>query len=203
MNVHRTATLTAALLLAATAAAADRYPIHEKIVQVPDRAVEVEIWTDRGEGARYSVGEPIEIYFRTNVDAWVAIYDIDTRGRILRLFPSPHHPDNFVYGGEVYRLPSRYGHHFEVEGPPGWETLRAVASTDRLALQAYGDGEAKGARYRPGLPPAYSPRITSVPNKIREVPDGPPHRARIAVAEARHYVRDGYRWRLPRPWWRR
>ncbi len=202
MNTHRTTTLTAtliaALLLAATAASADRYPIREKIREVPDR-VEVEIWTDRGPGARYRAGESIEIYFRTNVDAWVAIYDIDTRGRVHRLFPSRHHGDNHVYGGEVHRVPSRYGHHFEVEGPSGWETLRAVASTDRHALLEYGDG-ARG-HYRPTRSPAYD-RVTRAPNKIREEPDHPRHRPWVAVAEARHYVRDRHRWRHPRPWWR-
>ena len=36
MNVHRIATLTTALLLAASVATADRYPIPNKIVEVPD-----------------------------------------------------------------------------------------------------------------------------------------------------------------------
>ncbi len=213
MNTHRTttltATLTAALLLVATAASAERYSIREKIREVPDR-LEVEIWTDRGDGARYRAGESIEVYFRTNVDAWVAIYDIDTRGRVHRLFPSRHHRDNFVYGGEVHRLRSRYGHHFEVEGPSGWETLRAVASTDRYALDEVGDGHR--GRYRPARSPACDrvagdrvagDRITHVPNKVREVPDHRRHEPWVAVAEARHYVRERDRARgrrrVPRP----
>lgn len=96
------------------------------------RDVAVEIWTDRGEGARYCDGEPIRIYFRANRDAYVTVYDLDTRGRVSVLFPSGPYADNYVEGGRTYEL-GGYGYHFEVEGPQGWEHLRAVASLDRRA----------------------------------------------------------------------
>ncbi len=219
MNTHRklTTLLLALLLMAASAVSADIYTsTPEAIREVPnDRQVDVEIWTDRGDGARYCAGESIEVFFRTNVDAWVAIYDVDTRGRIAKLFPSRHASHNFVRGGVVNRLPSRYGHHFEVEGPSGWETLRAVASTDRYALRDHGwtndrrddrrgpYDDRRPARYRPASSSSY---VTAVPDAIREVPDDPRHYPEVAVAEARHYVRDGYRCRVPRPhrpWWHR
>lgn len=220
MNTFRTSLFTALLLLAASAAAADSYT-HEtqRIREVPDAPAEVEIWTDRGDGSRYCAGEQIEVFFRANADAWVAIYDLDTRGRVHQLFPSRHAPDNFVRAHRTYRLPSRYGYHFEVEGPTGWETLRAVASTDRRALRGYRvqdlrlppgprrhddrdsdwDSDGRG-RYAPTSLP-----VTSRPERIREVPDDPPypHSPIVSVAETRHFVRDGYRCHAPRPWWRR
>lgn len=222
MNTHRKlSTLFATLLLsAATAASADIYSAPQKIREVPDyphdpRHVEVEIWTDRGDGSRYCAGESIEVFFRTNVDAWVAIYNLDTRGRMSRLFPSRHATDNFVRGGVTHRLPARYGYHFEVEGPSGWETLRAVASTSRRALRDFDryrrwdnlwrdDGDRAPARYRPASLPA-SDRVQSVPNKIREVPNHPRYDPEIVIADTRHYVRDGYRCRIDRsrPWWHR
>ncbi len=208
MNTNRTALLAAALLLAASAASADRVVIGEKIREVPDAPVEVEIWTDRGDGASYCDGDSIEIYFRTNVDAYVAIFDIDTTGRIHRLFPTRQAHDNFVYGGQVNRVPSSYGHHFEVEGPSGWETLRAVAATDPRDLSLYHkyDAPASYSSSRP-IEPTTAP-VRSVPDrpapwlhKIREVPDYP----LIAVDKAQHFVRDGYRCRPRprRPWWLR
>ncbi|MCP3957003.1 MAG: DUF4384 domain-containing protein [bacterium] len=211
MNVNRTALFAALALLAASAASADPTAIGKRIREVPDAPVEVEIWTDRGDGARYCAGESIEIYFRTNVDAFVAIYDIDTRGRTHQLFPSRHNPDNFVYGGRVNRLESRYGYHFEVEGPTGWETLRAVASTDPHHLGGHYRDQAP-ARYpqaRPARPTrgrAVSSTVQPAPSprRITEVPDDP-YDVFVAVDEARHFVRDGYRCRPrpTRPWWRR
>jgi hypothetical protein len=207
-NRNRLTILTALLLLVASAASAERYPGTEKIREVPDhdRYVDVEIWTDRGDDSCYCTGEPIEIFFRTNVDAWVAVYDFDTRGEVHRLFPANHDADHFVRGGEVHRVTARYGHHFEVEGPAGWETLKAVASTDRFAvLEGFGNfdhGDFGPAHYRPARQPAL--RSGSSPNKIREAPDHrPPQAPTVAVAEARHYVRDGFLCRPVLPWWLR
>lgn len=223
-NRKLTTLFTALLLLVATAASADIYTSNpQKIREVPDyhHPLEVEIWTDRGDGARYRAGDSIEVFFRTNVDAWVAIYDLDTRGRVTKLFPSRHARSNFVRGGVINRLPSRYGHHFEVEGPSGWETLRAVASTDRYALMKYRWNDHRWAdrdrhyddrryndrryddrdydrRYHPT-----SSKVRAVPDKIREVPDyRPPHSPVLVIDETRHYVRDGY-YRPNRPWWHR
>ncbi len=223
MNTNRklTTLFTALLLLVATAASADIYTsTPQKIREVPDHhELEVEIWTDRGDGARYRAGDSIEVFFRTNADAWVAIYDLDTSGRITKLFPTRHASNNFVRGGVVNRVPARYGNHFEVEGPSGWETLRAVASTHRRALVKYDrnvdrrddrdryDDRDYDRDYDRRYHPASS-KVTAVPDKIREVPDGRhPHSPILAVDETRHYVRDGYR-RAPRPrptrpWWHR
>ncbi len=221
MNTHHkyTTLLLALLMMAASVASAEIYnSTPQKIREVPDYPeVDVEIWTNRGDGSRYCAGETIEVFFRTNVDAWVAIYNVDTRGRLSKLFPSRHASNNFIRGGVVHRLPSRYGYHFEVEGPSGWETLRAVASTDRYALNDRGwidprpndprrydnDRRYNDRRYRPA---SSSSNVIPVPDAIREVPDRPRHYPEVAVAETRHYVRDGYRCRAPRPprpWWHR
>ncbi len=227
MNTNRklTTLFAALLILAASAASAEIYTqAPQKIREVPDYGpdggpgygpVEVEIWTDRGDGARYCAGDSIEIYFRTNADAWVAIYDVDTRGQVTKLFPSRNARNNFVRGGVINRLPSSYGNHFEVEGPSGWETLRAVASTHRRALRniKWDDGRwyqerprdydrydgRRPARYHPSaLPVTRAP--APVPNRIREVPNDPRDYPELAVAETRHFVRDGYRCHVPRPW---
>ncbi len=220
MNTHRkpTTLLTAFLILAATAASADVIrSAPEKIREVPNypHEVEVEIWTNRGDGSRYCAGEPIEIYYRTNVDAWVAIYNLDTRGRVTKLLPAPGKRDTFARGGEINRLRPRYGHHFEVEGPSGWETLRAVASTDRWALRDAGwnpggDWHDRDRGYERRLPYGYHPsalpeKATPPSKRIVEVPDDPRGDWNLAVDDARHYVNDGYRCRLPirRPWWNR
>lgn len=93
-----------------------------------DRAVDVDVWTDRAEGAVYRPGESVNIYFHANRDCYVSIYDIDTEGNVRLLFPE--YPDNgFVYGGTTYRLPDYYSTSaLYVTGPRGIEYISAVAT---------------------------------------------------------------------------
>lgn len=106
----------------------------KRIVIEPHRDIDIQVWTNKGHNGKYCVGEAIEIYFRTNRDAYVAIYNTDTRGRTHRIFPNHYDHDNFVRGGKTYRLPAR-GYDFYVEGPRGRESLKAVAALKKRDLR--------------------------------------------------------------------
>ena len=47
----------------------------------------VEIWTDRGTGGVYRVGDDVEICLRADRDCYVMVYEIDTDGYLRLLFP--------------------------------------------------------------------------------------------------------------------
>jgi hypothetical protein len=98
------------------------------------------VWTDRGEQATYCPGEPIEIYFATNTDAYVTIYDIDTRGQVQVLFPAPYDNDNLVRGGRTYRVSQGWGTRLAVSGPQGREAIRAVAVAAHDRYEPHGRG---------------------------------------------------------------
>ena len=49
----------------------------KKIIHRP-HSLNIDVWTDKGEGTVYNVGERINIYFRANDDCYVVIYNIDT-----------------------------------------------------------------------------------------------------------------------------
>lgn len=225
MNALKTLTATL-LLMTATAAAAAAAPEHlgRRIIEVPDGPVDVKIWTDRGDGAKYCVGDSIEVWFRTDVDAWVAIYNVDTRGRVTRLFPTRRHKDHFVRGGRDYRVPNRRGHRFEVAGPTGWETLTIVASTDRRDVlespyvhgrpAAYGfdrDDRYDGDRYDRRTDRSHAAGGSDAKVELyrdgRRIVEVPDDHGITAVDETRFRVRDGYRCsdrpHRPRPWWHR
>jgi hypothetical protein len=87
----------------------------------------VEIWTDRGTSPLYYPREDALIYFRASHDAYVTIYDIDPAGSIRILFPYKQ-ADNFVRRNRIYRVFGRSRRRFIIEGPPGIESLVAVAS---------------------------------------------------------------------------
>ena len=99
-----------------------------------DRYLDAEIWTDHSD-ADYYVDDEVVIHFRTNRDAFVAIYSIDSRGMVNLLFPSEPAQDNFVRGGVTYSLPGP-ADDFELvlNGPEGSETIQIIASRERFPI---------------------------------------------------------------------
>ena len=102
-----------------------------------DRFLDAEIWTDNAD-AEYYEGDNITIYFRVNRDAFVAIYSIDTRGKVNLLFPTSPAEDNFVQGGVTYSLPGSHDDYdLVVTGPEGIERLQIVASRERFPIPVW------------------------------------------------------------------
>jgi hypothetical protein len=93
--------------------------------------LEVSLWTDR-EGAPYSPGDLLTIYFSANQSCYVAVYNIEQGGGVTLLFP-PESDNGWVRGGQVYQLPPDYADYdYRVTGPAGVETIILVASVNRL-----------------------------------------------------------------------
>ncbi len=94
-----------------------------------DGGPQVEVWTSPGTGATVYPGQEMTVRFRTDRDAYVVVYDIDTRGNLRLLYPERPGDDGFVRGGIARRLPGRHaGYRLMVTGPPGLERIVALAS---------------------------------------------------------------------------
>ena len=102
-----------------------------------DRYLDVEVWTDHADG-EYYIGDNVSIHFRANRDCFIAIYTIDTRGRVNLLFPTSPNEDNFVLGNETYRLPGA-GDNYDlvISGPEGMENIQVIASRDRFPIPSW------------------------------------------------------------------
>ena len=93
-----------------------------------DRYLNVEIWTDHDDDEYYE-GDRVKFNYRVSRDAFVAIYSVDTKGRLNLLFPSYPGQDNFINGGVTHRLPGRNDDYdLEVSGPEGVENVQIIAS---------------------------------------------------------------------------
>src|SRR5947207_12495857 len=66
----------------------------------------VELWTDRGNDALYEPGDRMQVRARASDDAHLLVYEIDSEGNVLLLFPY-RGSDGFVEGRETYELPPR------------------------------------------------------------------------------------------------
>jgi len=99
-----------------------------------DRYLDVEVWTNHSDNEFYE-GDHIVVNFRTNRDAFVAIYTIDTRGHVSLLFPTAQDQDNYVRGGVTYSIPDG-ADDFDlvVTGPDGVENIQAIASREHFPI---------------------------------------------------------------------
>lgn len=101
--------------------------------------LDIKVWVDKGENASYEPGDDIRVYFRTNQDAHVIVYDIDTRGNVHLLYPYDYRDTRFVEGNRPYRIPSlRDDYYLKVNGPEGTEKIVAIATREPFYIPNLG-----------------------------------------------------------------
>ena len=106
------------------------------------KLINVEIWLNKQCGSAFYPEEKVSIYFKTDADGYVTLYDIDTRGNVLVIFPNEDTPDNFVRAGQSFQIPAQQaGYDLIVEGPEGIEYIEALSSVDSYYHWNYYQGE--------------------------------------------------------------
>jgi hypothetical protein len=94
-----------------------------------DPGLEIEVWTNKGKGGTFYLGEDLVVYFRTNADCYVLIYEVDTEGYLHVIYPHDPYEDCLVKGESTYRVPNPdLDYSFRVCGPQGEELIYAAAS---------------------------------------------------------------------------
>ena len=96
-----------------------------KIAIRPTPEFKIEVWIDKGCGKSYTVGENITIYFKSNKDCYLTLFDFIPGGGIRLLFPNRYEKNNFLEANKVHTIPPG----FVVTLPAGKEMIRAVATT--------------------------------------------------------------------------
>jgi hypothetical protein len=90
---------------------------------------QIDVWINREEGGVYRPGESMRVFFRSNADAYVLVYNIDTEGYIHLVYPFGPSDPSRVEGGRAYRVPARHDpYDLVADGPAGMEYVVAVAS---------------------------------------------------------------------------
>ena len=89
----------------------------------------IRVWTSSGD--LFHRGDRVRVYFRTERDAYVTVFRVDTDGRVRVLFPRVPDDDNWAAGGTTYQL-SAYdrGVGFMVDDYPGVGYVFGVASNE-------------------------------------------------------------------------
>jgi hypothetical protein len=108
-------------------------------VTVADGSPRVQIWSDRGAGGVYRVGDCAQLAFRPEVDCYVIVYGIDTDGYLRVLFPGECDDNGYVLGGRTYSIWRDGFYKFYVNGPTGVEYVHVLASYEPFR-QVYWQG---------------------------------------------------------------
>ena len=105
----------------------------------PGAEFKVDVWTDKGDNAKYNVGEKLIIYFKVTQDAYVYIWDINANGEVRLIFPNKYNQDNFVRANIVYSIPSsRDTYSLKIAPPAGREVVHILASKTPIStLEEY------------------------------------------------------------------
>ncbi len=100
----------------------------------------IRIWTSGDDLMRR--GERVRVFYRTERDAYVTIFRVDTDGRVKVLFPRDPDDENYGYGGATYTVSgSGQGTAFYVDDYAGVGYIFGVASTAPFNYDAiFGDG---------------------------------------------------------------
>ncbi len=113
-----------------------------QLTPVARKLINVELWLNKECGSPFYPEEKVQIYFKTDSDGYVTLYDIDTQGNVLVIFPNEDNPDNFVRAGQSFQIPSQQANYdLIVEGPEGIEYIEALSSVDRYYHWNYYRGE--------------------------------------------------------------
>jgi len=100
-----------------------------KIAIKPVPGFKIKIWVDKGCGKTYYTGEKLTIYFSSNKDCYLTLFDFTPGGGVRLLLPNRYRKSNFFEANKVYAIPSKSDNfEFEVTPPPGREMIKAVAT---------------------------------------------------------------------------
>lgn len=75
----------------------------------------------------YIEGEYLNFVIRSEVDAYIRVYFIESNGRAQQIFPNKYSKDNKLHAGQIYQFPTR-GFKIKLSPPYGPDTLKVVAS---------------------------------------------------------------------------
>jgi hypothetical protein len=73
---------------------------------IPDQGIPVRVWLEEGTDL-FHAGTPVRLRFRSEYDAYVAIFHLDPEGRIDLVYPAGGYNAPFIRGGRTHALPAR------------------------------------------------------------------------------------------------
>ncbi|MDH4045462.1 MAG: DUF4384 domain-containing protein [Gemmatimonadota bacterium] len=106
----------------------------------PEHSPQITLWTNRADDL-FERGNRMTIFVRTDVDAYVTLFRVNTDGRVRVLYPARPYEDSYVRGATTYAVPgTREGYTLRVEEYPGEGFLFALVTLDPIAFDQFARG---------------------------------------------------------------
>lgn len=104
-------------------------PIYEiKPPKEPKSGLRVSAWVNHGNNT-YNSGEEIEVFVRTNRDAYITMINVGSSGSINQIYPNAHQRKNFVKAHTTVKIPGNTAPFvFQASGPRGADLIQVIAS---------------------------------------------------------------------------
>lgn len=137
----------------------DRAAISSGEWALPDAGGDVpaaRIWFPRGPEPTFRPGEPVRVHFRAEREAYVAIVQLDTAGRIHLHFPSGPRDPQWIRGGQEHLLLLRGGRPWVVVDGPGLGHFFILTSDRPLDWSRLGYTEGRGWDLSGAMAPDYA-----------------------------------------------
>jgi hypothetical protein len=107
-------------------------------IRNPNQDFKVTLKTVEGK-TNYTIGEVVTFEFSTDRDCYVTLVNIGTDKDTHVLFPNIWNKSHQVKKGEVYKIPAEGSNfRFRIDGPPGVDHVKAVATLDPLVTEVDG-----------------------------------------------------------------
>jgi hypothetical protein len=133
----------------------------------------LDIFVDKNDGGRYSIGEPIRIAAESGREGYLYLFDVGPGGELKLIFPAPGEP-NFIPADKLVDVPARDLDSWIFAELPGEHHLRGLVVAEPLALtgfhtQAQHKLKNKG-KTKPKPEPGKIPRYEQASQKFRVPP---------------------------------
>lgn len=93
----------------------------------------VNVWTGKT-GARYKIGDDLDLRLQPEADLYVYVIDVGTRGDTALMFPNIFVSDARVTVGKVLMVPEQGRYNIKVDGPAGSANIVVVAAAKPLPV---------------------------------------------------------------------
>ena len=104
-----------------------------KLTNPANPPVKIDLQLNKGANGIYNIGDVLSITASVDNDCWLTLLDIGSSGKITVLLPNRYQPDNHVKANTPIHVPAAISSYLiQVGGPPGTETIKALATLEPL-----------------------------------------------------------------------
>ncbi len=95
-------------------------------------SLDLRLWVSNlGNEASYQIGDCIQVHLQASQNCYLTLLNVSSDGALTVVYPNALHKDNFLPAGQSITIPGpQDGFDYRLEGPPGTEQLKAIATRE-------------------------------------------------------------------------